>query len=66
MLPSPVAPQRFEAIARWYAQVREAPGNLQLPKLPACDRLDAHEPFDARSARQRFSLAIAKRDDHDE
>ena len=49
VLPGPLAPQSFEAIARRHSQVIESSGDFQLPQFAPRDRGDIHKTSDAKT-----------------
>jgi hypothetical protein len=64
VLPSAVAPERFEPVAGRHLKVFEPACDLQLPKLAPSGRLYAPEPFDSPAFRQGLGLGTLERHDH--
>ena len=48
VLSGPIALKRLEPVAGWHSEVVEASGDLELPQLATCDRLDTREPLHPR------------------
>jgi hypothetical protein len=64
VLPKPIAFERFQAIARRYAQVFEHPSDLQLSKLASSDRLNVHEARDSSPISNISGVRALERHDH--
>jgi hypothetical protein len=59
-----IALQRFKTVSGRHPKVAQSTGNLQLSKLAPRNVLNALEPPDVPSCRQRFRIGIAVGYDH--
>ena len=59
-----VTPERFKSISRWYPQVFQLSGDLQLTQFAAGNRLDIGKPLDPMAAGQLSSVSVLERNNH--
>jgi hypothetical protein len=59
-----VTPERFKSISRWYPQVFQLSGDLQLTQFAADNRLDIGKPLDPMAAGQLSSVSVLERNNH--
>jgi len=64
MLPRAIPFQRLKSITGWYAQILQAAGDLQLPKLTSRNSRDVREPLDPFAFRKGLCIDAFKRSDH--
>ena len=65
VLPSAVAPERLQPVARWYAEVIYPACDLQLPQVASRYRLDIRPPPDPPAFGQGFRVGAFERLDHE-
>lgn len=66
MLSRAVALELFKAIPWWNPQVLQLPGDLQLPKFAAGNRLDIDKSLDTLSAGKLLRVSVLEGYDHAE